>query len=93
MTQPYNYGTCDVCGTLLQEKYIKQNFWLKGDMVIVENVPAGVCPQCGAKVVRAEVGHWLLTLLRNSERIATAPRIAVPLIHLEPIELVPVFQT
>jgi len=88
MTQPYNYGTCDVCGTVMQEQYIKRNFWLKGDMVIVDNVPARVCPQCGSKVVRKEVGHWLLTLLRNPERIAKAPRIAVPLIRLEPIELV-----
>ncbi len=47
----YNYGECAVCSTSLEEKNIQQDFWVKGRLVVIENVPAGVCPQCGEKIV------------------------------------------
>ena len=40
--------------------------------------PQGVCPQCGEKVVKADVGRWIVKLIENSERIAKAPKISVP---------------
>ena len=46
----------------------------------MEDVPAGVCPQCGEKVVKTEVGRWVKELINNSERIAKAPRVSVPTI-------------
>jgi YgiT-type zinc finger domain-containing protein len=79
----YNYGECEICGTPLQEKFINQDFWIKGQLIVVENVPAGVCPRCGEKVVKADVGERIAALIKNSERIATAPRISVPAIKFE----------
>ena len=38
---------------------IKQDFWIRGELVVVEDVPAGVCPQCGEKVVKVGVGFRL----------------------------------
>ncbi|MEW5987269.1 MAG: YgiT-type zinc finger protein, partial [Chloroflexota bacterium] len=52
-TNQYDYGECDICGTLMQEKCITQDFWIRGELIVVENVPAGVCPQCGEKIVKA----------------------------------------
>ena len=49
----------------------------------MEDVPAGVCPQCGEKVVKAEVGQRIAKLIENSERIAKAPRISVPAIKFD----------
>jgi len=43
----YNYGKCHVCGEQMKEKRINQDSWLKGKLVVIESVPAGVCPQCG----------------------------------------------
>ncbi len=74
----YDYGECEICDTPMQEKYIKQDFWIRGELIVVEDVPAGVCPQCGEKIVRADVGQWIAKLIENSERIAKAPRISVP---------------
>ncbi|MCI0618399.1 YgiT-type zinc finger protein [bacterium] len=79
----YNYGECEICGTPLQEKLINQDFWIKGQLIVVENVPAGVCPRCGEKVVKADVGQSIAELIKNSERIAKAPRISVPAIKFE----------
>jgi len=53
----YGYGHCHICGKRMQEKRVKQEFWIKGKLILVENIPAGVCPQCGDKVVRADVGR------------------------------------
>ena len=80
---PYDYGECEVCDTPLQERYIKQDFWVRGELIVLDHVRAGVCPQCGAKVVQADVGRHIAKVLGNTEQIATAPRIAVPVIRLE----------
>ncbi|MCR4322007.1 MAG: YgiT-type zinc finger protein [Candidatus Brocadiaceae bacterium] len=79
----YDYGECKICNTPMQEKYIKQDFWIRGELIVVEDVPAGVCPQCGEKIVKADVGRWIISLLNNSERIARAPRITVPTIKFD----------
>jgi YgiT-type zinc finger domain-containing protein len=63
----YNYGKCHVCGEQMVERQSKQDFWIKGDLIVIEDVPAGVCPQCGEKVVRAEVGQQIATLIYRGE--------------------------
>lgn len=79
----YDYGECEICGTRMQERLIKQDFWLRGELIIVEDVPAGVCPRCGEKIVKADVGRLILKLMENSERIAKSPRISVPAVKFD----------
>lgn len=76
----YNYGKCHVCGEQMEERKIKQDFWLKGKLIVVESVPAGVCPQCGEKIVRADVGRRLASLLQNRSRLRKKT-IAVPVVR------------
>jgi YgiT-type zinc finger domain-containing protein len=59
----YNYGKCQVCGEQMVEQQIKQEFWNKGDLIVTENIPAGVCPLCGEKIVRADVGRRIATIV------------------------------
>ena len=47
--QNYDYVKCHVCGEQMEEQRINQDFWLKGKLVVIELVPAGVCPQCGER--------------------------------------------
>jgi YgiT-type zinc finger domain-containing protein len=61
----YDYGECEICNTPLQEKRINQDFWLQGQLIVVENVPAGVCPRCGEKVVKADVGRGIAELIKK----------------------------
>ena len=86
-TNRYDYGECEICSTPLEEKPVTQDFWLKGKLIVVEGVPAGVCPQCGEKVVKADVGRQLATLMEDSERIAGATRIQVPTLRFEAQEV------
>ena len=77
----YDYGKCHVCGEQMQERRINQDFWLKGKLIVIESVPAGVCPQCGEKIVKADVGRQLATLIANLRRVPKRKTIAVPVIR------------
>ena len=77
----YDYGRCHTCGEQMEEKLIMQDFWIKGTLIVIEEVPAGVCPQCGEKVVKADVGRQLATLIETSKRLRKARTINVPVIR------------
>jgi YgiT-type zinc finger domain-containing protein len=77
----YDYGECHICGELIKERRVKQQFWIKGKLIVIENVPAGVCPQCGEKVVKADVGMQIAALLKESKQRRTARTISVPVIR------------
>ena len=77
----YDYGECHVCGGRMQERRVKQEFWIKGKLLVIENVPAGVCPQCGEKVVKADVGRRISALIEDSKELRKARTISVPVIR------------
>ncbi len=77
----YDYGECHVCSGRMQEQRVKQEFWIKGKLVVVEGVPAGVCSQCGERVVKADVGRSIAILVGNSKRLQKARRMSVPVIR------------
>jgi YgiT-type zinc finger domain-containing protein len=76
----YDYGLCHVCGEQMQEQKINQDFWIKGNLIVIESVPAGVCPQCGEKVVKAQVGQQIAALLANLKQLPQEKTINVPVI-------------
>jgi len=76
----YDYGKCHVCGEQMHEKQINQDFWLKGKLIVIESVPAGVCPKCGEKIVKADVGRQLAKIIGNVRQSRTRKTITVPVI-------------
>ena len=76
----YDYGKCQICGEQMQEKRINQDFWLKGKLIVIESVPAGVCPQCGEKIVKADVGRQLASLIANVRYLPRKKTINVPVV-------------
>jgi YgiT-type zinc finger domain-containing protein len=77
----YDYGTCHNCGERLQARHVKQEFWIKGRLILVEGVPAGVCPQCGERVVRAAVGRSVLDLVSDARRRRNARTVRIPVLR------------
>jgi YgiT-type zinc finger domain-containing protein len=76
----YDYGKCHVCGEQMIEREINQDFWVKGNLMVIENVPAGVCPQCGEKVVKADIGQQVAAILTDSKQLQPIRIINVPVI-------------
>jgi len=77
----YDYGECHICGGRIAEKRVNQELWIKGKLIVIEGVPAGVCQQCGEKVVGAEVGKTIAALAADSKRLQKARRMTVPVIR------------
>lgn len=50
-----NFGDCTFCGGLVEERRIDFDYRRKGRLLIMKNVPAGVCRQCGEKYFRPDV--------------------------------------
>jgi YgiT-type zinc finger domain-containing protein len=65
----------------MSERLVKQEFWLKDQLVVIDALPAGVCEQCGERVVNAGVSQQIAGLLRNQQRLKEAPVLLVPLIR------------
>jgi YgiT-type zinc finger domain-containing protein len=42
---------CPICGGELEEAEIKEDIWLGGELLVIENVHAKVCDKCGEKIV------------------------------------------
>lgn len=80
-SRKYDYGECHVCGGQVREKQVNQDFWVRGKLVVVEKVPAGVCAQCGEKVIAAEAGIELAELLSKTNGLRKARRMAVPVLR------------
>ena len=47
--------TCEYCGGKIREKIIDLPKKVENKYVLVENVPAGVCTECGSKFYTANV--------------------------------------
>ena len=45
--------TCEYCGGQIVEKKVTLHRKVKGEYVLIENVPAGVCTQCGTRYFAA----------------------------------------
>lgn len=58
-----------------------QDFWIKGKLIVIEDVPAGVCPQCGEKIVKAEIGRQIAILTGNISHWSTGRTMNVPVIR------------
>jgi len=66
----------------MQAKRIKQDFWVRKRLIVIEEVPVGVCIQCGEKIVSADLGRSLAGALKNTTRRRRARTIAVPVIRV-----------
>ena len=47
--------TCEYCGGEIIEKRVTLHRKVKGNYVLIENVPAGVCTECGTRYFAANV--------------------------------------
>ncbi len=51
------YGDCIYCGGEVVEEVRSVDYRIEGQLYIIQNVPAGVCRQCGEMFFTAETAH------------------------------------
>ena len=61
------YSDCFHCGGQVEEKLIDREIWWQGKLNLIQDVPVGVCRQCGQKTVHAEVAKVIDHILSGSE--------------------------
>ena len=72
-----SYDSCSYCGGRVQPRLVTKPCWWGEQMIaLVENVPAGVCEQCGERYYAAEVFEEVERLAKeHTEPVRT---LAVP---------------
>ncbi len=60
--------TCEYCGGPIVEKRVTLHRKVRGQYVLIENVPAGVCTQCGTRNYAANVLKTIEESLRGRRR-------------------------
>ncbi|QTA80294.1 Zinc finger domain-containing protein, MqsA-type [Desulfonema limicola] len=59
------YSECFYCGGIVKEQSLSREIWWKNRLYIFENVPMGVCMQCGEKVIKPKVAKHIDMLLKK----------------------------
>ena len=49
------YSDCYYCGGSVEEQHLPREVRWKGDLIVFDNVPMGVCTQCGEKFLKPGV--------------------------------------
>jgi YgiT-type zinc finger domain-containing protein len=64
----HKYGDCSFCGGEVKKQRDELDYRYKGKLYIFQNVPVGVCQQCGEKYLTAEVAKKIEHSIRTKEK-------------------------
>lgn len=73
----HDYCDCIYCGGQVTEQQLPREVRWKGRLYLVEDVPMGVCEQCGEKFLKPDVAKTIDALL---ERGKPSKKIEVPVL-------------
>ncbi len=59
---------CDLCEGKVEEKLISYTLFYEGHWIIVENVPAKVCHQCGEKLFAPDIVEKMQNIVWSKQR-------------------------
>lgn len=76
------YSDCYYCGGAVEERLIPRECRWKDELFILENVPVGVCTQCGEKVLKPEVAKAIDRVFQKERK--PTKTIQVPVYQYEP---------
>jgi len=63
----HKYGDCFFCGGEVKEEQVELDYRYKGKLYIFQDVPAGVCQQCGEKYLTAQVAKEIERRIQTKE--------------------------
>ncbi len=71
------YSDCFYCGGAVEERLMPRELRWQGQLFIFENVPMGVCTQCGEKVLMPEVAKGIDQMLQQKKKPAKTIQVPV----------------
>ncbi len=77
---------CAICGGYLEEKATKLEVWVDGKLLVIEDVPARVCENCGEKYFSAKVSKQIDKLLES--KIKAERKLEVPIFSFKALEAI-----
>ncbi len=75
------YSDCFFCGGAVEERLLPREVRWQGQLLVFENVPMGVCVQCGEKVLKPKVAKAIDRILQDGKKPTRTMQ--VPVYHLE----------
>ncbi len=73
----YPYGDCYYCGGEIIEKSETIDYRKASELYILENIPTGICIQCGEKFFKAEVSKYIEKAVIEKNRIVREIKIPI----------------
>jgi YgiT-type zinc finger domain-containing protein len=64
----HKYGDCSFCVGEVTEDKVELDYRYRGELFIFQNVPAGVCQQCGEKYLPAKVAKEIERRIQTKEK-------------------------
>ena len=78
-----DFGDCTFCGGEVEEKQIEYDYRRLGRLLVISNVPTGVCRQCGEKYFKPEIlkrmdqaYHDVFDRHQEPERVLEVPSVS-----------------
>lgn len=62
------YGDCSFCGGEVNNSKVELDYRYKGNLYIFQNVPAGLCCQCGEKYLTAKIAKEIERKIKTKEK-------------------------
>jgi YgiT-type zinc finger domain-containing protein len=79
-----SFGDCTFCGGEMQPQRIEYDYWRRGRLLVISNVPAGVCRQYGEKYFKPDVlkkmdeaYHDIFDRHKEPERVLEVPAVSL----------------
>ena len=63
----HKYGDCSYCGGEVKSDTVELDYRYKGELYIFQDVPVGVCQQCGEKYLTAKVSKEIEQKIQTKE--------------------------
>jgi YgiT-type zinc finger domain-containing protein len=63
----HKYGDCSFCGGEVKEGKVELDYRYQGKLFVFQNVPAGVCQQCGEKYLTAKIAKEIEHRIQTRE--------------------------
>ena len=78
-----DFGDCTFCGGEVEGKQIEYDYRRLGQLLVISNVPSGVCRQCGEKYFKPDVlkrmdqaYHDVFDRHQEPERVLEVPAVS-----------------